>query len=151
MTLNERGVRLLFYLAEPIKFDKLAKLFANAAPSTYDQLILVTAHKLTTVANKKVTEKFAAVNPATSACRIEKFSLEDLSVDIAQNAMVPTHIPLSVEQRTALFARHKPATIPTIQRTDQMARYLGLQPGDAVKILRPSMTSGASVSYRYCH
>ena len=44
----------------------------------------------------------------------------------------------------------KEENLPVILRDDAMARYLGLRPGEVVRILRPSPTSGTYVSYRIC-
>lgn len=83
---------------------------------------------------------------------IEYFRDNELLVDITDHKLVPTHIPLSPEDKAALLKRYKlkDSQLPRIQKTDPVARYFGLKVGDVVKIVRPSETAGRYVTYRVC-
>ncbi|KAJ8604371.1 hypothetical protein CTAYLR_002572 [Chrysophaeum taylorii] len=83
---------------------------------------------------------------------MEHFRDNELLVDITEHKLVPTHQPLSPDDKAALLKRYKlkEAQLPRIQRTDPVARYFGLKTGDVVKIIRPSETAGRYVTYRVC-
>ena len=59
---------------------------------------------------------------------------------------------ISESEKKELIEKYqiKETNLPNILRDDAMAIYLGLTPGEVVRILRPSPTSGTYVSYRIC-
>ena len=40
--------------------------------------------------------------------------------------------------------------LPKIFDTDPVAMFIGLRPGEMCKIIRPSMSAGEHIVYRYC-
>lgn len=107
--------------------------------------ILVTRVPLTPAARKFIA---AAENYAQLECFIE----EDLLVNITHHELVPRHVLLSKEEKTALLKRYrlKETQLPRILQKDPVARYLGLRRGHVVKIIRNSETAGRYASYRMC-
>ena len=92
----------------------------------------------------------AAMDPKQHV--IEIFQESELVVNITLHELVPKHILLSYEEKAELLKRYrlKESQLPRIQRTDPVAKYLGLRRGQVVKIIRRSETAGRYASYRWC-
>ena len=71
---------------------------------------------------------------------LEMFQPNELIVNITQHYLVPKHEVLSTSEKRNLLARYRirESQLPRIQRSDPIARYLGLTTGTVVKITRPS-------------
>ncbi len=71
-----------------------------------------------------------------------------------KHVLVPPHEKVPKEQHEALLKEwfsEKKSQMPSIRfHEDPVARWMGLVPGDVVKITRPSPTAGTYVSYRVC-
>ena len=68
------------------------------------------------------------------------------------NTQVPDHRVLSKKEKLSLLKHHKltDAQLPRIKLSDPMSRFLGLDIGQVVKIIRRSKISGRYVTYRIC-
>ena len=83
---------------------------------------------------------------------VQIISLPQLLINIVNHRDVPHHEVIEENDKKELLVKYniKQENLPVILRDDAMARYLGLRPGEIVRILRPSPTSGTYVSYRIC-
>lgn len=124
---------------------QMKKFVQHCSVNNFKAGILVTCAALSAQARKVV----AAMQQYT---QIECFLEEDLLVNITHHELVPKHILLSREEKTALLKRYhlKETQLPRILQKDPIARYLGLKRGHVVKIIRNSETAGRYASYRLC-
>ena len=83
---------------------------------------------------------------------VQIISLTQLLINIVDHRDVPKHEVITSEEKNEILEKYhiKDTNLPNILRDDAMAIYLGLTPGEVVRILRPSPTSGTYVSYRIC-
>jgi len=79
------------------------------------------------------------------------FHQTDLMVNIMEHALVPLHIVLNDEEKSELLQRYnvKESQLPRMQKADAISKYLGLECGQVVKIVRPSETAGRYITYRF--
>ncbi|KAM0431853.1 hypothetical protein ACHAPT_005105 [Fusarium lateritium] len=111
----------------------------------YKTGIMVTHVPLSPAARKSLAS-------VESLAKIECFLEDDLLVNITHHELVPKHVLLSRDEKTALLKRYrlKETQLPRILQRDPVARYLGLKRGQVVKIIRKSETAGRYASYRLC-
>merc|ERR1712146_783616 len=93
-----------------------------------------------------------AINDDAIKIKIETFRDSDPLVDITEHELVPEHTVLTDREKALVLSRYKlkENQLPKIQQMDAVARYLGLQKSQVVKITRPSETAGRYVTYRVC-
>jgi DNA-directed RNA polymerase I, II, and III subunit RPABC1 len=128
-----------------IGINVMKKFVEHCDSNNFKAGILVTAVALSAQARKVMTV-------TSQYTLIECFLEEDLLVNITHHELVPKHVLLSREEKTALLKRYrlKETQLPRILSKDPIARYLGLKKGQVVKIIRTSETAGRYASYRLC-
>ncbi len=134
------------FMKEPqIGVKEIKRFVETCAKQSYKAGIMVTQGALSPQARK-------VISATTQYTQIECFMQDDLLVNITHHELVPTHVVLSREEKTALLSRYrlKETQLPRIQQKDPVARYLGLKRGQVVKIIRTSETAGRYASYRLC-
>lgn len=84
--------------------------------------------------------------------RIEYFNESELIVNITEHCLVPRHEVLLKEDCKKLLEKYsiKENQLPKINKNDPVARYLGIEKNQIVKIIRTSETSGRYITYRRC-
>lgn len=76
-----------------------------------------------------------------------------LLYDVLKHEYTPRHTILSEEETQAMMTRYfvvDKSQLPSISRTDPVARALGMRPGEVCRIDRPSVTAITSEFYRVC-
>ncbi|TVY59639.1 DNA-directed RNA polymerases I,II and III subunit RPABC1 [Lachnellula suecica] len=132
-----------FQEGDSIGIKHMRKFAQDLTGGNYHTGILVTSVNITPAALK-------IIPAVASETKIETFLEADLLVNITHHELVPKHVLLSKEEKTALLQRYrlKDTQLPRIQVGDPVARYLGLRRGQVVKIIRKSETAGRYASYR---
>lgn len=86
--------------------------------------------------------------------KLRFFEAKKIVNDPTQFAIVPKHEKISEEDVKAIMKElylHSKAQFPIIRfHEDMQARWLGLVPGDVVRITRPSPSAGEYIVYRVC-
>ena len=128
------GVKVIREYCERIKKDN----FFNA--------IIILHGRLTPHAKQALS----AINAESD--KIEYFNESELIINITEHNLVPKHEILSKTQAKCLLKKYclKENQLPRIQKNDPIARYLGLQKNEIIKIIRPSETAGRYITYRRC-
>ena len=73
-----------------------------------------------------------------------------LNYNITNHGLVPEHVIISKDEVKELIEKYhcKVESLPLISNIDPMVKKLQAQPGDIIKITRPSSTAGISIYYR---
>ena len=86
--------------------------------------------------------------------RVATFSIYNLNNNPTKHVLVPQHEIVPEEQHATLMESlmvNSKSQLPVIRfHFDMQARWLGLVPGDIVKITRPSPSAGIYTMYRVC-
>jgi DNA-directed RNA polymerase subunit H len=86
--------------------------------------------------------------------RVSFFSIDRLVINPMNHVLVPKHTIVPEEEHKELMKRlcvTSKSKFPEIKfHIDPIARCIGAVPGDIVKIVRPSPSSGESIIYRLC-
>jgi DNA-directed RNA polymerase subunit H (RpoH/RPB5) len=95
----------------------------------------------------------AMTSIVSKSLRISFFQAHTIVNNPTDHVLVPKHefLPTSEHEEFLTKNKVKKANLPLIKfHEDMIARVMGLQPGDIVKITRPSQASGEYISYRVC-
>lgn len=86
--------------------------------------------------------------------RVSAFAIYSLNNNPTKHVLVPKHEIVPEEEHAALLETlmvNSKSQLPIIRfHFDMQARWLGLVPGDIVKITRPSPSAGVYTMYRVC-
>lgn len=71
--------------------------------------------------------------------------------DVTDHELVPEHEVLSEEEAEKVLEEFeiKATQLPKMESKDPVAKEIGAESGDIVKVIRDSATAGKSVAYRY--
>ncbi len=128
-----------------LKTQEIQRAAATLDEARRDRAIIVTTERPGIIHRTAVETHFGP--------RAEMFSLADLQFNVTRHERVPKHERLSDADVKALLATYMlpdKRALPSILSSDAVAKYLGLRPGDVVKVTRPSPSAGWSAFFRHC-
>ncbi|CAJ2513561.1 Uu.00g016800.m01.CDS01 [Anthostomella pinea] len=134
-----------FFCEDSLGAEQMRKFAKFCSHEHYRNGLLVSNAAVSSGAKKEMA-KFAQWTT------IECFLEEDLLINITHHELVPKHVILSRDEKTALLKRYrlKETQLPRILQRDPIAKYYGMRRGAVVKIIRNSETAGRYASYRLC-
>jgi DNA-directed RNA polymerase subunit H (RpoH/RPB5) len=115
-----------------------------------------TTTELVVIVLEPVAEAFhtAAMTNLANKFYVSFFQAHTIVNNPTEHVLVPKHELLPPSEHGEFLTKNKiksKANLPLIKfHEDMIARVMGLQPGDIVKIIRPSPSSGEYTSYRIC-
>jgi len=146
---NGSNIYVYFYNKSKLFGKKELKEIVETAKESYndDVNIILVLNKYNNSAVEKEISNPLYIN-------VEYFSNRQLTFNITKNYLVPEHILLTDEEKNDVLKKYKSDTIeifPIIFKTDPIAKYYRMKPGDLCKIIRACPTAGISVVYRGVH
>ena len=144
-------MRVVFFPQAQLKMEIIRK--ALDGPADY-LLVIHSADKLkpnVRNAAEEIRGKLAATGHA-----LQVFAFKELEVNIMDHVLQPRFERLTGPALKAMFDDHgltadrASRQLHHIKSDDKVARFMGLKPGDVVKITRASPAVGDSVTYRVC-
>ena len=153
-TMNEGATHIRFHIEKALRhihINALADEFAEMAgyDRSKDTIILISKD----LPNDSVKSALESVY-ATKGIYIIVRALQELQFNILEHKLVPKQTKLTPPQTQYLKKRFRIQDVrkqlPGISRFDPAARAIQLRPGQVVKILRPSVSSGYTDYYRVC-
>lgn len=144
---NTEGERIAacFDPIDRLDTKTVQSLVKKMEDSAVPRMVLVGNNGIATPPALRVLESYKSLGKW-----IEFFEFDEVVINITEHELVPKHEPLTEEEKAEVLARYsvKETQLPRILRTDPVAKYLGVKPGQILKITRKSDTAGSYVTYR---
>lgn len=103
---------------------------------------------------EKINHTIMKENTAYKNSKLKRqiFHISEVMVNISKHHLVPRHDVLPKKDEQTILAQYMATKVqlPWILKTDPMAKFLGLESGQIVKITHTSLTNGEYISYRTC-
>lgn len=151
---------IVIYKLEKQKSNKISDLIDNIYKDNPKPEISFEETEVIVVLDEPIVEAFhiAAANQLKRNYHIRFFEASHIVHDPSSFKIVPKHEKISPEEAEKMlnevYLKNTKADknlLPIIRfHEDPQARWLGLVPGDIVKITRPSPMSGEYITYRVC-
>ncbi len=141
------GCRVVYDMHPKLRladFKKLLELQEGAAPPPPPLTIVVARERPNAATLRSLAE---------AGREVQFFDVRELQYNVTRHTLVPRHEPLpepEVEQLLARLQLRSRYLLPRIESTDPVARYLGLRPGNVVRITSASPSAGTYTRLRVC-
>lgn len=145
------GVRVIYNLNPRFKLVAVRKfLDVTVTPSPSPDFSLRTVILVSN--DKPIHNAIKGLNDM--AINVQLFQLKELQFNVSRHVHVPKHEPVRdktiIREIMKKYSIENRTQFPVILSTDPMAKYLGLKPGQLVRITRFSPSAGTYVFYRCC-
>lgn len=139
-----KSVRILYFTSQQVKTYLKSKDIESDDIHIH---IIVLFEPLNHATLKTLTETYKSKK---SKCQL--FNIKEVLINISKHILVPKHELMSKEEQEQVLKQLNVTRVqlPWILKTDPMARYLGLESLQIIRIISPSPTSGQYISYRTC-
>lgn len=136
------------YATKTADFKQLIKKIRPTATSPINNLVFITEKPLTVHIEKSLSA-FRKENPGLL---VEAYEYRNFAIEVPRHVNVPRHTIVPEEKVREFCELYKTDRdrVPKIQHTDPMAVWLGLRPGQWVRIERVSENAGQAIAYRMC-
>jgi DNA-directed RNA polymerase I, II, and III subunit RPABC1 len=133
------------YSTRTSDFRKLLKTIDTKKKS---EVMFVSDNSLTV----HIRKQFAAFKLTATNVYLEEHKYDIFIIEIPKHVGVPPHTIMPDAEIDEFLASHytNRQNLPKISVNDPMAVWIGLHPGQVVKIDRPSETAGKSIAFRHC-
>jgi DNA-directed RNA polymerase subunit H (RpoH/RPB5) len=134
------NLSVIYYLSSKFKISDLKKYIPDGG-----KVIIIFKEKINNLNIKNIKE--SAKNG------LEIFMMKELMFNISKHYLVPKHEVIKDDELLKVIDVYKikqKSQLPIILKSDPMARYHDINPGEIVKITRPSPSAGETIVYRYC-
>jgi len=146
ITDNDNKIHIAFY-KDTKTFGKkdLESMVQNIKDSFNDQnikIIIILKDKPNVTIEKELTNDLYQ--------NVEIFLFKNLLINIIRHNDMPIFILLSNEEEKEIIERYKTTKnkFPKIFTNDPVVKYYGCKPGNVLKIIRSSQSSGEYITYR---
>lgn len=135
---------------EKIKINIISsKINSINKGSPLEEFLLEDTHYHKIIIVPKTTKKIVKQIRSSIHYNAEIFNEYELLEDISKKVFIPKHILLTEEEKEKFLESYEYSELAKILDTEPMARYYLMKPNDIVKIIRPSINSGESITYRH--
>lgn len=132
---------------------QINEIFENILTVKDTLIILNISRVLIKVGIKdKVDEEYVNHLYAAKNYFVQLYGLENFLFNVSRHAQVPHHRILSKQEVLNLLEEYNCTVknLPTINRNDPQAKYIGLRPKQVCEIIYNNVSSGITKKYRYC-
>jgi DNA-directed RNA polymerase I, II, and III subunit RPABC1 len=144
------NTKIIYYLHQKIQRDNIQKILDNDNEKKY-LYILITLNTLDKRQIKSVKE-------LKTKNEIQIFEIKELLYCLYEHELVPKHIIIDDKQEIEEIKKtyniksldKLPLILSKGQFQDPVVKYLNIKSGNVVKIIRPSLSAGEYITYRYC-
>lgn len=134
------SLRIIFHMGK-FKTADIKRLLEEKFPL----YIIVTREKISSVNIKQLAEMDK---------QIDTFELAELLFNVSHHSLVPKHEAIrdvsKIKEVLDMYRLKNRHQLPLILKSDPMARYLGLRPGQLMRITRVSPGAGEYTLFRCC-